>query len=53
MVIKEPLCLDIPELDLMQHSVFLEPIKVTVVFDQRVSIINELGEELSDSADSG
>ena len=51
-VIEEALSFDIPELNPVPHNVFSESIKVPVVFDQGVAIVDVLSNKLANSADS-
>jgi len=52
-VVEEAGCLNVPKFDLVLHDVLLESIKVAVVLDKSVGLIDKQGDELSNLMDSG
>ena len=52
MVIEETWSFNVPELDLVLHDIFPKSIEVAMVLDESVGIVDELSDELSNSADS-
>ena len=53
MVIEEAGYLNVPKFNFVLYDIFLESIKIAMVLDEGVGIVDELGDELSNSANSG
>ena len=46
MEVEEARCLNVPEFNLVLHNILLESVKVAMVLDKNIGIVNELGDEL-------
>ena len=47
MEVEEARCLDVPEFNLVLHNILLESVKIAMVLDKNISIVDELGDELA------
>ena len=52
MEVEEARCLDVLEFNLVLHNILLESIKVAMVLDKNISIVDELGDELANAVNA-